>query len=192
MLLQPLKFDFEDRPMTSFSVVSILAGDNILWIQPSIRKSGPNSVKYGIANPGQSDRWYRCGSIEFYDGTEYLIRKQELVLRMSEDGPIVGSVAEEYRYYPPTAAIPVHHLKERICTQSLTKQPTILNKYMYTDYKIETLPSERLHLSYYGLPNELVEDETTTYRWFWWTLALVTVIIVIAFCRRFNRMRIPA
>jgi hypothetical protein len=180
---------FAEKSHQSISAASILSGENILWIQPNFINAGPNNVTYEIVNPGQNDHWKRYGIIEFYDNKDFLIRKLEGVIRMSEDGPIVGSATEEYTYYSPTAIIPVHHLKERISTQSLSKQPNRTNKYLFTDYKIEKLPPERLKLSFYGLPNELVEDETTSYEWLWWTIVLIIPILAIKMYQRYNRMR---
>ncbi|QVL31434.1 hypothetical protein KIH39_21695 [Telmatocola sphagniphila] len=110
------------------------------------------------------------------DPKNYNVVLENLRTLSEKDLPkAVTTIHEKLSYQAPSSEIPFALVNEWNFTETADGNKPILHHLKFTDYKIEKLDRERLRLSFYNLPNELVED-ATSYQ-FIWLIALVLALI---------------
>ena len=149
----------QGRPLGGWAAAATVGGRNTT-VEPA--EAGPDRLRLGYRNPsGGTDptRLDISGSLTFGPGHPATVHSHTRRLAFAVTGRTVGTEVEEYTYQPPTAGLPWHLPSRCVRSSDLTGKP-ISRDIVYTDDAVEVVPDERLHLAYYGLPNELVEDET--------------------------------
>ena len=121
---------------------------------------------------------------------DYGLLKHTENLLNKNNGEQVGTVVTELTYQQHTNSIPLSLPASLRIEERLGHNPPYIVTWEYKNYRIEQFPEEQLHLAYYGLPNELVEDESwTDTNLLWIAIAAVFLIAVTVVLYRYRRGR---
>lgn len=119
---------------------------------------------------------------------ERLIYKHSMSIKY---GPIntkaTSTRQDSYTYYSPGTLYPISLLKDRTRTEMVAGNPSINTNNEYRNYRILEFPADQLRLSYYGLPNELVEDDTSNLAPLWVSVGVAGGVFAILLVRRHRR-----
>lgn len=139
-----------------------------------VRHSDTKTVGFAVVDPAR-----RNIVLEWNDIETHLAR-----------GVPVVTINRKMTYTRPSADFPCDLIEtyESKLDVHGSKKPAI-EKLLFTDYKIEKIDPEQLRLSYYGLPNELVEDVPDTTRYWFVGGAGLAAVAAAFFARRSLKRR---
>ncbi len=181
-----------NQPSSALAQLAVLTAGGFTRADIARQAADVSAIDYCRRMPGDQTIGpiVVTGRMVLDDRMGYVVTKHSQSCRSESGGREVWSLTHDLVYSPPTEAIPFAVAAECVKTLTVSSNKPEVDQWTYTDYAIEPLPRERLRLSYYGLPNELIEDEPADLTAVWVGAGVLTLIVATVVIRRRRRTKV--
>lgn len=159
------------------TTATLLDDPNLVLKSTKILQGGLIEIKYTKSPPpGLPNALGEIGTVKVDPALYGVIRELDLQILSKP----TGEHHEVREYFPPTEKIPYPLLKQIVTTDEINriKPQKYSTKLIFSDYKLEPVPAEKLKLSYWqDLPDALLAPERKTGHWVY---ALVAGVVALA------------